>query len=294
MPPKKLTAAQQSYVYLVEVKNRDNSEFGPVAATMASIRAFADVEAANHAALTSFDDLMPSHGYECRNVSGNDFDGKTFFFHHDGSEDLGGHAHVTRTLLQGGTVNPLPTTKAGKPASKPKKTDSPVINDESDAADGVEAQVTPPPVTKSTTRAGSKRKTTDDTNGHDEKDETNQQSAPSGEGGCLRDYKFLVTGTLDPWTRVQADALIEVYGGEILKSMKPELDHLVVGAKPGAAKLAELQKSKFAHVEKISQEELYQLIEDSAGDGVKMSSEEVVSILSAAKGPGTKKKSKKS
>jgi len=120
------------------------------------------------------------------------------------------------------------------------------------------------------------------------------QFAPGGNVGCLKGFSFHITGTLDPWTRSQADALIEEYGGVSSKTLKPDVDYAVIGTKPGAKKLAELQDEKFKDVQQIDQGELYHLIRTLPGDGsgMRVSREFVTDVCKRAKLP-PKKKGKK-
>ena len=70
-----------------------------------------------------------------------------------------------------------------------------------------------------------------------------QPEAPRSpqEGLPLADQHFLITGTLEGFTRVQAENAIVELGGKIASSVSKNLDHLIVGADPGS-KVAKAQK----------------------------------------------------
>ena len=92
------------------------------------------------------------------------------------------------------------------------------------------------------------------------------QFAPGGYSGCLGGLTFWVTGTLERWTREQAHALIEAFDGITEDYLKRDIDYAVVGAKPAAVKLADMDK-RFPHIKRISQDELYDLIKTRPGSG---------------------------
>ena len=62
-----------------------------------------------------------------------------------------------------------------------------------------------------------------------------------GEGLPLAGQSFLITGTLENFSRVQAENAIEEMGGKIASSVSKNLSHLIAGADPGS-KLAKAQK----------------------------------------------------
>lgn len=61
------------------------------------------------------------------------------------------------------------------------------------------------------------------------------------EGLPLAGQSFLITGTLENYTRVQAENAIEALGGKIISSVSKTLGHLIVGEDPGS-KLTKAQK----------------------------------------------------
>ena len=61
------------------------------------------------------------------------------------------------------------------------------------------------------------------------------------EGLPLAGQSFLITGTLENFTRVRAENAIEELGGKIASAVSKNLGHLIVGAEPGS-KVAKAQK----------------------------------------------------
>lgn len=57
----------------------------------------------------------------------------------------------------------------------------------------------------------------------------------------LEGLTFVFTGSLEPWTRSEAQALVERWGGQATSSVSGETDYLVVGEDPGS-KLEEAQE----------------------------------------------------
>jgi DNA ligase (NAD+) len=53
---------------------------------------------------------------------------------------------------------------------------------------------------------------------------------------------IVVTGTLEGWTREDAEAAIKARGGKSPGSVSKKTDAVVVGADPGAAKLTKAQE----------------------------------------------------
>ena len=68
--------------------------------------------------------------------------------------------------------------------------------------------------------------------------------APSGEEAppVLAGKSVVVTGTLEGWTREEAEAAILARGGKSPGSVSKSTFALVVGAEPGAAKLAKAEQ----------------------------------------------------
>lgn len=103
---------------------------------------------------------------------------------------------------------------------------------------------------------------------------------------CLRGLTFLITGTLEGYTRPTAEAMIKSYGGKIGPKMCEELDYVVLGVQAGPKKLEEIKKFALAT---LNQQDLYELIE--RGGGGKVVQPE--SKKRAAAGEGGKKGAKK-
>jgi DNA ligase (NAD+) len=76
--------------------------------------------------------------------------------------------------------------------------------------------------------------------------------------GALTGKSFLFTGTLNQFTRKQAEEMAEAQGGVIVGSVSAKLNYLVVGADAGS-KLEKAKKINTVHV--ISEEEFIQLIQ---------------------------------
>lgn len=74
--------------------------------------------------------------------------------------------------------------------------------------------------------------------------------------GKLHDQNFLITGTLENFSRAQAQELIRKKGGRILSAVSRELDFLVVGANPGS----KLSRAQELGVKIISESEFTDLI----------------------------------
>lgn len=53
----------------------------------------------------------------------------------------------------------------------------------------------------------------------------------------LEGKTFVVTGTLEGFSRVEIGAFIEYHGGKISETVSSKTDYLVIGDKPGASKL---------------------------------------------------------
>ena len=74
----------------------------------------------------------------------------------------------------------------------------------------------------------------------------------------LAGAKFLVTGTLQNFTRAKIKEEIERYGGKIISSVSNNLDYLIVGENPGSkVKKAE----KLGTVKIINEEDFLKLVQ---------------------------------
>jgi DNA ligase (NAD+) len=62
------------------------------------------------------------------------------------------------------------------------------------------------------------------------------QEAETGTGDKLDDLTFVFTGSLDGYTRSEAQELVERHGGNATSSVSGNTDYLVTGANPGASK----------------------------------------------------------
>ena len=82
-----------------------------------------------------------------------------------------------------------------------------------------------------------------------------KKEAPAS--GALTGKSFLFTGTLNQFTRKQAEEMAEAQGGVIVGSVSAKLNYLIVGADAGS-KLEKAKKINTIHV--ISEEEFIQLI----------------------------------
>lgn len=108
---------------------------------------------------------------------------------------------------------------------------------------------------------------------------------PTGASNALSGYSFLVTGTLDCWTRPQVQTLIEQHGGTVEKAFKDNLSYVVLGSKPGQKKLEEIAKTS---VTTIDQDELWEMI-GTEGDGDDLDPIEVERICKPPKAKKQKK-----
>jgi DNA ligase (NAD+) len=75
-------------------------------------------------------------------------------------------------------------------------------------------------------------------------------------GGALGGKTFVLTGTLDNYTRDQAKALIEKAGGKVTSSVSKKTDYVVAGAEPGS----KLTKAQGLGVGVIDEKEFEKLI----------------------------------
>jgi DNA ligase (NAD+) len=81
--------------------------------------------------------------------------------------------------------------------------------------------------------------------------------APETKSSLLQDKTFLVTGTLEQYSRKEIQALIKANGGKILSSVSKNLDYLVIGASPGS-KLDKAQQLKSVTI--INEEEFLGMV----------------------------------
>jgi DNA ligase (NAD+) len=84
--------------------------------------------------------------------------------------------------------------------------------------------------------------------------------------GPLSGNTYVITGTLEAWTRDEAAALLEGLGAKVSNSVSAKTTGLVVGEEPGASKLTKAQK---AGVPLLTEADLQALLADapSPGDG---------------------------
>jgi DNA ligase (NAD+) len=61
--------------------------------------------------------------------------------------------------------------------------------------------------------------------------------------GALTGQTFVITGTLENWTREQAQAELEAQGAKVTNSVSKKTTGLIVGEEPGASKLTKAQQS---------------------------------------------------
>jgi DNA ligase (NAD+) len=75
--------------------------------------------------------------------------------------------------------------------------------------------------------------------------------------GPLTGQTYVITGTLERWTRDQAQSELEARGAKVTSSVSTKTTGLVVGEEPGASKLTKAQR---AGVPLVSEEELAELL----------------------------------
>ena len=61
--------------------------------------------------------------------------------------------------------------------------------------------------------------------------------------GPLTGQTYVITGTLERWTRDEAAAALEALGAKVAGSVSGKTTGLVVGEEPGASKLTKAQRS---------------------------------------------------
>ncbi len=75
--------------------------------------------------------------------------------------------------------------------------------------------------------------------------------------GPLTGRTYVITGTLERWSREQAQAELEARGAKVTSSVSKKTDGLVVGEEPGASKLTKAQQSG---VSLLTEDELAELL----------------------------------
>ena len=75
-------------------------------------------------------------------------------------------------------------------------------------------------------------------------------------GGHLTGKSFVLTGTLDGWSRDEAARLIEEAGGKVVTSVSKKTDYVVVGDKPGS----KLARAQALGVELLDEQSLRELL----------------------------------
>jgi DNA ligase (NAD+) len=74
--------------------------------------------------------------------------------------------------------------------------------------------------------------------------------------GPLTGNTYVITGTLERWSREQAAAALEAAGAKVTNSVSTKTTALVVGEEPGASKLTKAQKAGVALIDEAAFEEL--------------------------------------
>lgn len=75
--------------------------------------------------------------------------------------------------------------------------------------------------------------------------------------GKLSGLKFVITGTLEAFSREVAAEKLEALGGKVQPSVTKETDYLVVGADPGASKVS---KAKSLNTKQVSEKDLLEML----------------------------------
>ena len=78
--------------------------------------------------------------------------------------------------------------------------------------------------------------------------------------GPLTGSTYVITGTLERFTREEAQAALEALGAKVTSSVSKKTTALVVGEEPGASKLTKAQK---AEVSILSESDLLALLGES-------------------------------
>jgi DNA ligase (NAD+) len=83
------------------------------------------------------------------------------------------------------------------------------------------------------------------------------KEAPRSNDGPLAGKTFVVTGTLEGFSRQEAGDAIEELGGKVTGSVSKKTDYVVVGANPGASKH---DKAKELGIELLDEEAFVNLL----------------------------------
>ncbi|MEZ5332621.1 MAG: NAD-dependent DNA ligase LigA [Thermoanaerobaculia bacterium] len=83
-----------------------------------------------------------------------------------------------------------------------------------------------------------------------------RESAPVRRGGPLDGLTFVLTGTLDAYTRDEARQAIESRGGKVTSSVSKKTDYVVAGAEPGS----KLEKAESLGVQVLDEERFEALL----------------------------------
>jgi DNA ligase (NAD+) len=75
--------------------------------------------------------------------------------------------------------------------------------------------------------------------------------------GRLSGRTYVITGTLERWTREEAQAELEARGAKVTGSVSKKTTGLIVGEEPGASKLTKAQQ---VGVALLGEEELAELL----------------------------------
>ncbi|MGB9674047.1 MAG: NAD-dependent DNA ligase LigA [Anaerolineales bacterium] len=84
-----------------------------------------------------------------------------------------------------------------------------------------------------------------------------QPQIVSPESRKLAGKTFVITGTLEKFTRDEAKAFIEKYGGKVTDSVSKNTTYLIVGSNPGS----KLEKARNLNVPILSEQELFGLVD---------------------------------
>jgi DNA ligase (NAD+) len=79
------------------------------------------------------------------------------------------------------------------------------------------------------------------------------------EGAALNGITFVLTGSLEKYTRKQAQDIIEKFGGRVSSSVSSKTDYVLAGKDPGS----KLEKAKELGIKIIDEEEFERMLEIS-------------------------------